>query len=73
MGTPIVRTPEVGITGFGRISDRVVARDGLAVVRPVLMLSVVGDHRLHDGDTLGAFASALVRLLENPDDLFELT
>src|ERR1039458_9751470 len=73
MGTPIVRTPEVGITGFGRISDRAVARDGLAVVRPVLMLSVVGDHRLHDGDTLGAFASALVRLLENPDDLFELT
>jgi pyruvate dehydrogenase E2 component (dihydrolipoamide acetyltransferase) len=73
MGTPIIRTPEVGITGFGRIGDRVVARDGVAVVRPVLMLSVVGDHRLHDGDTLGAFASTLVRLLENPYDLFELT
>jgi pyruvate dehydrogenase E2 component (dihydrolipoamide acetyltransferase) len=69
MGTPLIHTPEVGIAGFGRISDRVVARDHVPVVRPVLMLSSVGDHRLHDGDTLGAFTSTLVRLLENPYEL----
>jgi pyruvate dehydrogenase E2 component (dihydrolipoamide acetyltransferase) len=68
-GTPIIRMPEVGIAGFGRISDRVVAREGTAVVRPVLILSCVGDHRLHDGDTLGAFAGTLVRLIENPLEL----
>jgi pyruvate dehydrogenase E2 component (dihydrolipoamide acetyltransferase) len=68
VGTPIIRTPEVGITGFGRISERVVARDGVAVVRPVLTLSVVGDHRLLDGDTLGSFATTLVHLLESPDE-----
>lgn len=66
MGTPIIRPPEVGIAGFGRISDRVVARDGLPVVRPVMVLSSVGDHRLHDGDTLGAFTSTVVELLEDP-------
>jgi pyruvate dehydrogenase E2 component (dihydrolipoamide acetyltransferase) len=66
MGTPIIRPPEVGIAGFGRIADRVVARDGLPVVRPIMMLSSVGDHRLHDGDTLGAFTSTLVALLEDP-------
>jgi pyruvate/2-oxoglutarate dehydrogenase complex dihydrolipoamide acyltransferase (E2) component len=69
MGTPLIHPPEVGITGFGRITDRVVARDGIPVVRPVLTLSSVGDHRLHDGDTLGAFAGSLVRLLENPYQL----
>jgi pyruvate dehydrogenase E2 component (dihydrolipoamide acetyltransferase) len=69
MGTPIIHTPEVGITGFGRIADRVVARDGVPVVRKALTLSSVGDHRLHDGDTLGAFTSTLARLLENPYEL----
>jgi pyruvate dehydrogenase E2 component (dihydrolipoamide acetyltransferase) len=66
MGTPIIRTPEVGILGFGRISDRVVAVEGMAVVRPTIVLSSVGDHRLHDGDTLGAFTSAVVELIEKP-------
>jgi pyruvate dehydrogenase E2 component (dihydrolipoamide acetyltransferase) len=69
MGTPIIRTPEVGITGFGRITDRVVARDGVPVVRPMMMLSSVGDHRLLDGDTLGSFTATLVHLLENPYEL----
>jgi pyruvate dehydrogenase E2 component (dihydrolipoamide acetyltransferase) len=69
MGTPIIRTPEVGITGFGRITDRVVARDGVPVVRPIMMLSSVGDHRLLDGDTLGSFTATLVHLLENPYEL----
>lgn len=69
MGTPIIRIPEVGIAGFGRIGDRVVARGGVAVVRPMLTLSSVGDHRLHDGDTLGNFTSTLVRLLEAPYEL----
>lgn len=69
MGTPIIRTPEVGVMGFGRIADRVVARAGVPVVRPMLTLSSVGDHRLHDGDTLGAFTSTMVRLLESPYEL----
>ena len=69
MGTPIIRTPEVGIAGFGRITERVVARDGTPVVRPIMMISSVGDHRLLDGDTLGAFTATLVGLLENPYQL----
>jgi len=66
LGTPIIRPPEVGILGFGRISDRVVAVDGRPAVRPTIGLSSVGDHRLHDGDTLGAFTSAVVELIEHP-------
>jgi pyruvate/2-oxoglutarate dehydrogenase complex dihydrolipoamide acyltransferase (E2) component len=66
MGTPIIRSPEVGIAGFGRIADRVVAREGTPLVRPIMMLSSVGDHRLLDGDTLGTFTSTLVEMLEVP-------
>ncbi|MGH3259805.1 MAG: dihydrolipoamide acetyltransferase family protein, partial [Streptosporangiaceae bacterium] len=66
MGTPIIRPPEVGILGFGRMSDRVVAVDGRPAVRPTIALSSVGDHRLHDGDTLGTFTSAVAELIEHP-------
>ena len=55
MGTPIVRPPEVVNLGVGAIRDRVVAVDGAPVVRPTLVLSVAGDHRVLDGDTLAAF------------------
>jgi pyruvate dehydrogenase E2 component (dihydrolipoyllysine-residue acetyltransferase) len=66
LGTPIIRPPEVGILGFGRISDRVVAVDGAPAVRSTIGLSSVGDHRLHDGDTLAAFTSAVMDLIERP-------
>lgn len=66
MGTPIIRSPEVGILGFGRIADTVVARDGQPVVRPVITLSSVGDHRLHDGAELSGFTALVADLIENP-------
>jgi len=71
MGTPIVRPPEVANVGVGAIRDQVVAVDGAPVVRPTLVLSTAGDHRVLDGDTLAAFVSALARLLEDPILLFE--
>jgi len=66
MGTPIIRSPEVGILGFGRVVSTVVAQEGQAVVRPVMTLSSVGDHRLHDGAELSAFTAHVVDLIENP-------
>lgn len=66
LGTPIIRPPEVGIAGFGRIHDKVVAHDGQPVVRKILPIAVSTDHRLNDGEHLGAFVSTLSRLLSNP-------
>jgi pyruvate/2-oxoglutarate dehydrogenase complex dihydrolipoamide acyltransferase (E2) component len=71
MGTPIVRPPEVVNVGVGAIRDRVVAVDGAPVVRPTLVLSVAGDHRVLDGDGLAAFVDQLAKLLEDPVLLFE--
>jgi pyruvate dehydrogenase E2 component (dihydrolipoamide acetyltransferase) len=71
MGTPIVRPPEVVNLGVGAIRDRVVAVDGAAVVRPTMVLSVAGDHRVLDGDGLAAFVDDVATLLEDPVLLFE--
>ena len=71
MGTPIVRPPEVVNVGVGAIRDRVVAVDGAPLVRPTLVLSVAGDHRVLDGDGLSAFVDQLQKLLEDPVLLFE--
>jgi pyruvate dehydrogenase E2 component (dihydrolipoamide acetyltransferase) len=71
MGTPIVRPPEVVNVGVGAIREQVVAVEGSPLVRPTLVLSTAGDHRVLDGDTLGAFVSGVAYLLENPILLFE--
>jgi pyruvate/2-oxoglutarate dehydrogenase complex dihydrolipoamide acyltransferase (E2) component len=66
LGTPVIRPPEAGIAGFGRIRDAVVPVDGVPAVRPVLPLSVAADHRLVDGDVLGGFVAELAALLSDP-------
>jgi len=48
-----------------------VAIDGEPRVRPVCALSVSGDHRVLDGDTLAAFVTGVVAMLEQPLLIFE--
>jgi pyruvate/2-oxoglutarate dehydrogenase complex dihydrolipoamide acyltransferase (E2) component len=69
LGTPIIRPGEVANLGFGRVQERPVAVDGQVVVRPIVALSVSGDHRVLDGHTLGAFVSDVVALIEDPTGL----
>ena len=71
LGTPIIQPPQVANLGIGAIRDRVVPVGGEPRVRPVCALSVSGDHRVLDGDTLGAFVSRVVTLLEEPLLIFE--
>ncbi|MEV8515987.1 dihydrolipoamide acetyltransferase family protein [Dactylosporangium sp. NPDC051484] len=66
LGTPIIKPPEVAIAGFGRIRDAVVAVDGRPEVRPTLPIAVSADHRLIDGNVLGAFVNDLAAALVNP-------
>jgi pyruvate dehydrogenase E2 component (dihydrolipoyllysine-residue acetyltransferase) len=71
LGTPIIQPPQVVNFGVGAIRERVVAIDGAPQVRPVCALAVSGDHRVLDGDTLGAFVSQVVTLLEEPVLIFD--
>lgn len=62
--TAILTEGQAGILAVGRITDRVVARDGVAVVRPTMLLSLSCDHRLVDGARAAEFMQDLVGLIE---------
>jgi len=66
LGTPVIRPPEAGIAGFGRIHDAVIPVESVPAVRALLPMVVAADHRLVDGDALGRFAADLAELLADP-------
>ena len=56
----VVVPPQVAIVGAGRISARVVARDGRPCVRRILPLSLTFDHRAVTGGEAARFLAALI-------------
>jgi pyruvate dehydrogenase E2 component (dihydrolipoamide acetyltransferase) len=66
LGNPVIRPPEVGIAGFGRITDKVIAVDGVPTVRPVLPIVVATDHRINDGADLARFATGIADVVAQP-------
>jgi pyruvate dehydrogenase E2 component (dihydrolipoamide acetyltransferase) len=58
--TAILTEGQAGILAVGRIADRVVARDGIPVVRPSMFVSLSCDHRLVDGARAAEFMRDLV-------------
>ncbi len=67
--TPILRPPETGILGVGRVVHRPVAREGQVCVRPVVTLSLTFDHGVIDGAPAAEFLGALCGYLEHPATL----
>jgi pyruvate dehydrogenase E2 component (dihydrolipoamide acetyltransferase) len=68
--TPVLNHPEVAILGVHRIRPTPVARDGQVVIRDVMHVSVTCDHRVVDGYEAAAYATEVIRHLENPELLF---
>jgi pyruvate dehydrogenase E2 component (dihydrolipoamide acetyltransferase) len=64
--TPVINLPEAAILGVGRIAEKVVPRDGQMVIRSMLTLSLVFDHRLVDGAPAARFLSYIRELIEEP-------
>ena len=62
--TAIVNPPEAAILAVGRVSDRVIAVNGAASVRPVVTLTLTVDHRVADGATAARFLSDVANRLE---------
>ena len=60
----VITPPQVAILGAGRITPRVVARDGKAVIRSMLPLSLSFDHRAVTGAEAARFLAALRADLE---------
>lgn len=63
---PIINQPEVAMLGLGRIIDRPWVVDGQIVVRKIMVLSMVFDHRVCDGDVPSEFMGFITRCIENP-------
>src|SRR5690606_30617865 len=62
----IINHPEAAILGIGRIIDRPWVVNGEIVVRKVVVLSLVFDHRVCDGDIPSQFIGFVARCIENP-------
>jgi pyruvate dehydrogenase E2 component (dihydrolipoamide acetyltransferase) len=60
----IINPPQVAILAAGAAADRVIARDGAAVVARVMTLELSCDHRVVDGAKGAAFLAALRRRIE---------
>jgi pyruvate dehydrogenase E2 component (dihydrolipoamide acetyltransferase) len=65
----VIYPPQVALVGFGKIVERPCCVDGQIVSRPLMTVSLAGDHRATDGHRGGVFLNVLDRLLQEPDKL----
>ena len=65
----VITPPQVAVVGFGAIGERPWAEGGLIGARPVVTVSLSGDHRVSDGWRGARFLRELQRLLAKPEDL----
>lgn len=68
--TPVINLPEAAILGIGRIKEKPVVKDGEIVIRKMMTLSLVFDHRLTDGAPAARFLDYICDLIEDPALLF---
>ncbi|KIX11126.1 dihydrolipoamide acetyltransferase family protein [Dethiosulfatarculus sandiegensis] len=64
--TPILRPPETGILGVGRVKDRLAMKNGEVTERKYMTISLTYDHQVVDGAPAHAFLETVALYLENP-------
>ncbi len=64
--TPILKPPETGILGVGRVVEKPAVHDGEITIRAMMFLSLTIDHRVVDGAPASEFLRTLERYLKNP-------
>jgi pyruvate dehydrogenase E2 component (dihydrolipoamide acetyltransferase) len=62
----VLNPPQAAILAVGAVQDRIVARDGEPVVRPLLTMTLACDHRALDGATASDFLRTVKDFLEEP-------
>jgi pyruvate dehydrogenase E2 component (dihydrolipoamide acetyltransferase) len=68
----IIAPPQAAILAVGRIADRVVAVNGEPAVRPMMTLTLSGDHRVVDGAQAAIFLNDLAEAIRVPEDWITL-
>jgi pyruvate dehydrogenase E2 component (dihydrolipoamide acetyltransferase) len=65
----VIHPPQVALVGIGSIHEEPWAAGGMVGARPVVHLSLAGDHRASDGLAGAAFLATLSNLLGRPEQL----
>jgi pyruvate dehydrogenase E2 component (dihydrolipoamide acetyltransferase) len=65
----VIYPPQVALVGFGKITERPWAVNGLLGIRPVVTATLAADHRATDGHYGAQFLAAVDRLLQEPEAL----
>jgi pyruvate dehydrogenase E2 component (dihydrolipoamide acetyltransferase) len=65
----VIYPPQVALVGFGRVTERPWAVDGLIGVRPTVTVSLAADHRATDGATGARYLQTITQLLHRPEEL----
>jgi len=63
--TAIINQPDSAIIAVGAITDRVVAREGAILIRPMMKMTMSSDHRVIDGAVAAQFMGRLKQVLEH--------
>ena len=64
--TPILKPPETGILGVGRVKEKPAVYKGEIAIRSMMFLSLTFDHQIADGAPAGAFLETVARYLQDP-------
>jgi pyruvate dehydrogenase E2 component (dihydrolipoamide acetyltransferase) len=65
----IIFPPQVALVGAGSVVARPWVVDGAVVTRPVMTLTLAGDHRVSDGRRGARFLVRVAELLQRPEEL----
>jgi pyruvate dehydrogenase E2 component (dihydrolipoamide acetyltransferase) len=65
----VIYPPQVALVGLGKVTEQPWAENGLLGVRPVVTVTLAGDHRATDGHRGGQFLDALNKYLQEPETL----
>jgi pyruvate dehydrogenase E2 component (dihydrolipoamide acetyltransferase) len=63
----IIIPPQAGILAIGQITDRVVASQGKAAIRPMMTVTLSCDHRVIDGAQAALFLKDVAESIANPE------
>jgi len=65
----VIFPPQLAIVGFGAIREEPWASGGMVGARPVVTVTLAGDHRATDGIVGARYLRAVDRLLQEPEEL----
>ena len=65
----IIYPPQVALVGFGKVTEKPWAENGMLGVKPIVHTTLAADHRASDGHVGGLYLMAINKYLQTPEEL----